>query len=410
MTHPFPDLDRPNERISFTPTREAGLKRLDQFASRAGKTYARTRNFDFGPDHRSNVSALSPWLRHRLITEQDVLTRVLAAHGKTAARKFIQEIFWRTYFKGWLEHHPSVWSSYQKGLLSANHRIERDAELRTAYQDATAGATGIDCFDHWTHELVSTGYLHNHARMWMASIWIFTLRLPWELGADFFLRHLIDGDPASNTLGWRWVAGLHTKGRHYLARPNNIARYTDGRFDPRGLVLRAEPLTENSPHPQVEVAASVGGPPDRYLALVTEDDMTFTQPGPTKPVGTVGIVALHGRSPHPVGAQTARFVTEGMNQALAPLGCSAQTQDDWSDVLIRAAREHGVSAVATAYCPTGPARSRLDRAQPRLHKAGITLYRVARRHDCLSWPHTNAGFFRLKNKIPALLKALNLAR
>jgi deoxyribodipyrimidine photo-lyase len=64
-------------------------------------------------------------------------------------------------------------------------------------------------------ELVETGYLHNHARMWFASIWIFTLRLPWELGADFFLRHLLDGDAASNTLSWRWVAGLHTKGKHY---------------------------------------------------------------------------------------------------------------------------------------------------------------------------------------------------
>ncbi len=70
---------------------------------------------------------------------------------------------------------------------------------------------------------MATGYLHNHARMWFASIWIFTLRLPWELGADFFLRHLLDGDPASNTLSWRWVGGMQTMGKTYLARADNIA-------------------------------------------------------------------------------------------------------------------------------------------------------------------------------------------
>ena len=71
--------------------------------------------------------------------------------------------------------------------------------------------------------------------MWFASIWIFTLRLPWALGADFFLRHLIDADAASNTLSWRWGAGLQTVGKTYLARTENIARYTNGRFAPRGL-------------------------------------------------------------------------------------------------------------------------------------------------------------------------------
>ena len=66
-------------------------------------------------------------------------------------------------------------------------------------------------------ELKETNYLHNHARMWFASIWIFTLDLPWQLGAEFFMKHLYDGDAASNTLGWRWVAGIQTQGKNYLA-------------------------------------------------------------------------------------------------------------------------------------------------------------------------------------------------
>ena len=195
------------ETVGFEPTSQAGLDRLAQFAPRSGAHYAGQRNYDFGTNNRSSVSALSPWIRHRLITEREVLTKTLAERGTAAASKFIQEVFWRGYFKGWLEQHPSVWQSYQSGLSSAQSTLESTASRASEYREATTGSTGIACFDHWCQELRETGYLHNHARMWFASIWIFTLRLPWELGADFFLRHLIDGDPASNTLSWRWVGG-----------------------------------------------------------------------------------------------------------------------------------------------------------------------------------------------------------
>ena len=104
--------------------------------------------------------------------------------------------------------------------------------MRAGYRAAIDGETGIECFDAWSAELCETGYLHNHARMWFASIWIFTLKLPWRLGADFFYRHLLDGDAASNTLSWRWVAGLHTRGKPYAARADNIATYSGGRFTP----------------------------------------------------------------------------------------------------------------------------------------------------------------------------------
>jgi deoxyribodipyrimidine photo-lyase len=124
--------------------------------------------------------------------------------------------------------------------------------VRTAYAQAVEGRTGIAAFDTFACDLVRHGYLHNHARMWFASIWIFTLKLDWELGADFFLRHLRDGDAASNTLSWRWVAGLHTKGKTYLARADNIARFTahrpDGPLTAEGLAEEAEPLTEDREH------------------------------------------------------------------------------------------------------------------------------------------------------------------
>ncbi|MCA1943125.1 MAG: hypothetical protein LDL15_05910, partial [Yonghaparkia sp.] len=228
-------------------TRAAGLARLADFVPRAGRAYAAERNADHGPGDRSNVSTLSPWVRHRLVTERELAAAVLERHSLSAAEKFVQEVYWRTYWKGWLERRPSVWTRYAASVAPTLDTLS--AADRTTYDDAVAGRTGIDGFDHWARELVETGYLHNHARMWFASIWIFTLRLPWQLGADFFLRHLLDGDPASNTLSWRWVAGLQTVGKTYLATADNIARYTDGRFRPRGLATAAHAIDDDAPIP-----------------------------------------------------------------------------------------------------------------------------------------------------------------
>jgi deoxyribodipyrimidine photo-lyase len=165
---------------------------------------------------------------------------------------------------------PSVWTQYQQ---------ERDRQLDSfpnarAIRNAEAGETGIEGFDDWARELVHTGYLHNHARMWFASIWIFTLRLPWALGADFFLRHLVDADAASNTLSWRWVAGLQTAGKTYLATADNIARFTNGRFVPKGLATIATMPVDVAtpalrPLPQ---AAFFDAHKPAYL-LVTPEDM-----------------------------------------------------------------------------------------------------------------------------------------
>ena len=86
--------------------------------------------------------------------------------------------------------------------------------------------TEIECFNDWVKELKNFNYLHNHTRMLFASIWIFTLKLPWQKGAEFFMKNLFDGDAASNTLSWRWVAGIQTKGKNYLAKSWNISKFT----------------------------------------------------------------------------------------------------------------------------------------------------------------------------------------
>ena len=221
MTHPM------------TATRAAGLARLEEFSARMGRDYAQGRNFDRGLGAHRDVSMLSAYIRRRLITEQEVIATAIKAQGAEASAKFIDEVIWRSYFKGWLEQRPEIWDSYAGGLRQDLAELDADAGLRHAVQAAETAQTGLAYFDSWAAELVETGYLHNHARMWFASIWIFTLKLPWRLGADFFLRNLLDGDPASNTLSWRWVAGLHTRGKPYVAQADNIARFTEERFVPR---------------------------------------------------------------------------------------------------------------------------------------------------------------------------------
>ncbi len=222
----------------FEPTRDAGLTRLQEFIPRAGSLYAGTRNYDHGPDDRSNISVLSPYIRHRLITEAEVVQAVLGRFKFNTAEKFIQEVCWRTYWKGWLEMRPSVWRRYNERLAALYGEFQHDKDLRARYEAAIEGRTGIAAFDAWVRELVEIGYVHNHARMWFASIWIFTLNLPWELGAAFFFRHLYDGDPASNTLSWRWVAGLHTKGKTIWRGPTILRLIPGGDSSRSAMLLR----------------------------------------------------------------------------------------------------------------------------------------------------------------------------
>ena len=208
--------------MRLEPDLEFAQDRLHDFIEHNLHEYAFKRNYDYGPENRSNISHLSPFISHRLLYEFDIAKKVLSKFPYLKVEKFIQEIFWRTYWKGWLELRPDVWNDFKSSL--------NDLNKDDLYYDAINSKTNIECFNDWVNELKEHNYLHNHARMWFASIWIFTLNLPWQLGAEFFLEHLYDGDAASNTLSWKWVAGLQTKGNHYVARPDNIHKFTDGRY------------------------------------------------------------------------------------------------------------------------------------------------------------------------------------
>jgi hypothetical protein len=366
------------------------------------------------------VSRLSPWLRRRLVTEEETVAAALAEHGAGPAEKFVQEVVWRSYFKGWLERRPSVWTAYRTGLAQDVAALERDGGLADRVAAAEAGRTGLDCLDAWAAELVETGYLHNHARMWFASLWIFTLGLPWRLGAAFFHRHLLDGDPASNTLGWRWVAGLHTPGKAYAARAGNIARFTDGRFRPAPgeIAETVVPLEEPGGLPPV-APLRAPAPPEPARAsvlLITGEDCATEQLGLDLPAmrGAATLAAAHLRPPHGAAEPAARFEAGALADAAARAKAAgappaqALMAREPAD-LAAWARDHGATQIVTAHVPCGPLRDWLDAAAPSLDAAGVRLAETRRDWDGLVWPHCTAGFFRVKKKIPDILARAGLA-
>ena len=194
----------------------------ESYLPNTGSYYRDNRNYSYDlTNNRNTTSLLSPYIRYRLLSEEDIIKKTLSINSFTKTEKFIQEIYWRTYWKGWLEHRPDVYEDY----ITKRNELLKNLSNTSKYQKAINGETHLTFFNDWIKKLKEDGYLHNHVRMWFASIWIFTLDLPWQLGANFFMEKLLDGDPASNTLSWRWVAGIQTKGKHYLARKNNIIKY-----------------------------------------------------------------------------------------------------------------------------------------------------------------------------------------
>ena len=388
---------------TFPGSRAASLARLAAFAPRMGSAYAAGRNSDPGPGRREDVSLLSPAVRHRLVTEADLVGTALTHHGAARAEKFIQEVFWRSYWKGFLELRPGIWDAYRAELSRDRAALATNGGLCKAYEAAVAGATGIACFDAWMAELRESGWLHNHVRMWAASIWIFTLRLPWTLGAELFLHHLLDGDAASNTLSWRWVAGIQTPGKHYVARAENIRRHTLGRFDPTGELDEDPAPVEAPPMPPASALKPADRLPDGPFALLLHED------------------DLHAESLLPRGAQVARIAGIAVPDHRGPTGCAplaaAYTRAALDDGLSRAAAHFGSAAealapeqvavwaashglpVVTPWAPVGWTAEALD-------GLGVPLRRIRRDWDEACWPAATKGFFPFRTRIPALIDTL----
>ena len=257
----------------FEPSKDFASKKLMKFIDDNLVEYSKLRNFDFGPDKRKNISCLSPYITHGILTEQEVMKLSLKKFPLSKIEKFIQEVLWRVYWKGWLELRPNVWMDYVIDL----NKLKLEYKDNKDYLNAIEGKTNIECFNEWVNELKNHNYLHNHARMWFASIWIFTLDLPWQLGAEFFMKHLFDGDSASNTLGWRWVAGIQTKGKNYAASEWNIKKFTNNRFSNIKLNENPVPLTDDRNYSIVNNSFLSANLSDNQNLLIFENNLSFDQ-------------------------------------------------------------------------------------------------------------------------------------
>jgi deoxyribodipyrimidine photo-lyase len=257
--------------MNFNPSRASAIEKLNKFAEQNLFEYSRLRNFDYGPSNRLNISCLSPYITHGVISELEVIKKSLSKLSFSKNEKFIQEVLWRTYWKGWLELRPNVWTDYLNELKKIREEFKDNAD----YKNALEGNTNIECFNEWVNELKENNYLHNHARMWFASIWVFTLELPWQLGAEFFMNNLYDGDAAANTLGWRWVAGIQTPGKNYLASEWNIKKFTNNRFNNIKLNENASPKTSDKTYAASKLEFKNPQNLEEKNLLIFENNLSF---------------------------------------------------------------------------------------------------------------------------------------
>jgi deoxyribodipyrimidine photo-lyase len=239
--------------------------------------------------------------------------------------------------------------------------------------------------------------------MWFASIWMFTLRLPWELGADFFLRHLLDGDPASNTLSWRWVGGLHTPGKTYAATADNIAKNTHGRFRPTGLARNCPPLPmPPHPAPRAMPTGDALHPGLPTALLLHEDDLAGDAPPALADAGPlVFLSSTTRRSTLAVNPIVTAFVDDALTDTAHRRGQPDAPR--FTDATLEPLADHlaaqGIAQLATPYAPIGPTAAALQRLAPLLEERGIRLARLLRDHDAVAWPHATHGFFRFREAV-----------
>ena len=199
--------------------RQAAERQLKQVDA---KRYGRSRNHLDGA-----VTRLSPYIRHGVLTLAEVRDAVFQRiRNRDDGGKLINELGWRDFWQRMWDELGDGIDDDQEPLKTGHDPASYSRELPDDIRD---GRTGLACMDGFREELVSTGWLHNHARMWMAAYLVHWRRVHWKAGADWFLEHLLDGDPASNHLSWQWVASSFSHKPYFFNR-GNLERYSDGRY------------------------------------------------------------------------------------------------------------------------------------------------------------------------------------
>ena len=378
--------------MKFYTSREKALEALDNFINKDIVNYSSKRNYDFGPMNRKNVSCLSPYISHRLINEYEISKKVLSKHPYQKVEKYIQEIYWRIYWKGWLELRPKVWNDFIEDL----NTIEENEN----YYLAINGKTKIECFNDWVKEIKEYNYLHNHTRMWFASIWIFTLGLPWQKGAEFFMKHLFDGDAASNTLSWKWVAGLQTKGKHYLAQSWNINKFLNKQYKNIDLIENALPLIDNREYKISPIKIQKNNSRNDYL-IVFENDLSLENLK-IKDYKKIFFVLLDNKSRFlKLDSKVLNYKKNIMKDQLKKIDNNFElVNENNTEKLLENLKNFDI-----VYPSIGENMSFIKK---KVKEKKLNLNFITRDEDIFCWNFSNKGYFNFKSNIPKILAKFQL--
>ena len=209
----FPQAQGEDLKSEWAGGRQAALAKL---ANADALSYGRNRNFLNG-----SVTHLSPYLRHGCLTLNEAFTAIKQKFG-LSAENLLMQLAWRDYWQRvWALRGNAIYSEMEPPKVALGY-----APLSEAVKN---GKTGLPCMDAFIADLLDTGYVHNHARMWLASYIVHHLKMDWREAADWFEAHLLDGDQASNHLSWQWVASTFSSKPYYFNK-ENLARYTGEKY------------------------------------------------------------------------------------------------------------------------------------------------------------------------------------
>ncbi len=243
----------------FPPTIADAEHRITQIKPRA---YASTRNFLNGA-----VTRLSPYITHGYVSLADIAPAIEAKYPAEECEKLLMEFGWREFFQhAWRHLGDGVLRDVKPGLYGVNYSTDFPADIAEA-------RTSIPVIDAAVRELYATGYLHNHARMWLASYVVHLRKVHWRAGADWMIAHLLDGDFGSNHLSWQWVAGTFS-GKPYLFNAENVARYAPTWASAGTAIDTSYEALDEIAHSQKTVSAQ---PSARKVEAMFEPEL-FVQP------------------------------------------------------------------------------------------------------------------------------------